>query len=128
MPTNSRSNAIDNADKAAHTTTLNSSAGYVTMINTYTVTPDRAEELLSFLKKATEDTVRHVPGFVSANLHMNFEKTQIVNYAQWVNGAALVAARDNTALVALMQEQLKFADTFTPMPYGLRVCIPAAKS
>jgi hypothetical protein len=24
-----------------------------------------------------------VPWFVSANLHVNFERTQVVNYAQW---------------------------------------------
>jgi hypothetical protein len=33
--------------------------------------------------RATNETVRYVPWFVSANLHVNFERTQVVNYAQW---------------------------------------------
>lgn len=33
--------------------------------------------------RATNETIRYVPWFVSANLHVNFERTQVVNYAQW---------------------------------------------
>ena len=36
-----------------------------------------------FLVRATNEIIRYVPWFVSANLHVNFERTQVVNYAQW---------------------------------------------
>jgi heme-degrading monooxygenase HmoA len=63
-------------------TTLDSSAGYITNINTYKVAPERAEALLDLLIRAAE-TVRYVPGFVSANFHINLDRTRVVNYAQW---------------------------------------------
>jgi hypothetical protein len=43
------------------------------------------EGLLDFLVRATNETIRYVPGFVSANLHVNFDRTEVVNYAQWLN-------------------------------------------
>ena len=48
-------------------TTLDPSAGCITIINRYTVARERAEELLNFLVRATNETIRYVPGFVSAN-------------------------------------------------------------
>ena len=47
------------------------------------VAPEYAEALLNFLVRATNETIRYVPGFVSANLYVNFERTQVVNYAQF---------------------------------------------
>jgi quinol monooxygenase YgiN len=107
-------------------TTLDPSAGYITIINTYAVAPERAEALLDFLVRSTHETIRHVPGFVSANLHMNFERTQVVNYAQWKSREAIAAARENLEVVALMREQLQIADSFTPIQYELRQSVPAA--
>jgi quinol monooxygenase YgiN len=107
-------------------TTLDPSAGYVTIINTYAVAPERAEALLDFLARATEETIRYVPGFVSANLHLNFDRTQVVNYAQWKSREAIAAARENTKVVALMREQLQIADSFTPIQYELRQSVAAA--
>jgi quinol monooxygenase YgiN len=109
------------------TTTLDPKAGHVTIINTYAVDPERADELVDFLAAATHSTLRHVPGFVSANLHVAFDRTQVVNYAQWESREALVAARDNPEVVALVQEQTRIAKSFSPIPYALRVCIPAAR-
>jgi hypothetical protein len=51
--------------------------------STRTRSPERAEALLDFLLRATNETIRYVPGFVSASLHVNFDRTQVVNYAQW---------------------------------------------
>jgi quinol monooxygenase YgiN len=49
-------------------TTLDPNDGYVVLINTFKVEPDRAEELLGALSRATEHGMRQRPGFVSANL------------------------------------------------------------
>ena len=72
-------------ETGAGLTMLDPSAGYITIINTYTVAPERAEALLDFLVRATNETIRYVPGFGSANLHVNFDRTQVVNYAQWLS-------------------------------------------
>ena len=100
--------------------TLDPSAGYVTIINTYEVAPERADELLDLLARATADTIRFVPGFVSANFHVNFDHTQIVNYAQWENQEAIAAARDYPGVKAWIEEAAKVATSFSPVPYKLR--------
>jgi quinol monooxygenase YgiN len=101
-------------------------AGYVTIINTYAVAPERAEALLDFLVRATNENIRYLPGFVSAKLHVSFDRTQVVNYAQWRSREAIAAARENPTVVALMREQLQIADSFTPIQYELRQSVPLA--
>ena len=68
----------NNTSRAAHAapateaglTTLDPGAGYVTTMNTYTVAPERAEEVLDYLVRSAVETVRYVPGFVSMNFHV----------------------------------------------------------
>lgn len=108
-------------------TILDPRSGLITMINTYAVDPDRADDLVDFLVEATRSTLRHVPGFVSANLHVALDRAHVVNYAQWESREALAAARENAAVAALMQEQMKVATGFAPVPYELRASILAAR-
>ena len=82
----------DARETGSKLTTLDPSAGYITIINTYVVAPERAEALLNLLVRATAETIRHVPGFVSANFHINLDRTQVVNYAQWRSREAIAAA------------------------------------
>ena len=113
------------ADRAASLTTLDPDAGHVTVINTYAVAPERAEALLDLLARATEETLRHVPGFVSANLHVNLDRTEVVNYAQWRSRESLAAARDFPGVAARIGEAARVADRFAPVQYELRRSIPA---
>ena len=55
----------------------------MTVINVFTVAPDRQARLLDLLTRATESSVRHVPGFVSAALHRSLDGTKVTMYAQW---------------------------------------------
>jgi hypothetical protein len=82
MPKGSTSLAHPAPENGARLTTLDPAAGYITIINTYTAAPEPAEALLDLLIRAAE-TVRYVPGFVSANFHINLDRTRVVNYAQW---------------------------------------------
>ncbi|MFP3544418.1 antibiotic biosynthesis monooxygenase family protein [Rhizobium sp. SIMBA_035] len=123
---NDINSASAEANRLDTTTVLDPRDGYVTIVNTYVVDPVRADELVSFLVDATRSTVRHVPGFISANLHVAHDRTQIVNYAQWRNVGALTAARENPELASLMQEQLRIAKSFSPVLYRLQASIPAA--
>ena len=54
----------------------------IALINTFTVAPKRADELLAVLEKATHEVMRHVPGFVSANFHRSLDGRYVANYAQ----------------------------------------------
>lgn len=106
--------------------TLDPNAGHVTTINTYTVTPARAEEVLTYLVHSAEETVRYVPGFLSFNFHLSLDHTQIVNYGQWESREAVMAARENPQVKALMAKTVKVAGNSNSMPYLLRKSVPAA--
>jgi quinol monooxygenase YgiN len=64
-------------------TTIREDDFSVALINTFYVKPEKADELVQILTKATDEVMRHQPGFISANLHISFDKTRVVNYAQW---------------------------------------------
>jgi len=106
--------------------TLNPDAGYVTILNTYTVAPERAEELLQTLVRSTNETLQYVPGFVSASFHMNLDCTQVVNYSQWLSQEAIKAAGTDPKVQASMKEVGQIADKFTPILYDLRDSVMAA--
>ena len=111
----------------ASLTTLDPNSGLVTTINTYTVAPERAEEVLEYLIRSANETVRYVPGFLSFNFHLSLDRTQIVNYGQWESREAVAAARENPKIVALMSETTKIAGPSKSMPYELRKIVPAAE-
>lgn len=46
-------------------TRLDPRDGYAVLINTFRVAPERAEELMALLERATQETMRFQPGFVS---------------------------------------------------------------
>ena len=94
----------DHVSPTAHPTTLDPSAGHITIINTYVVAPEHADALLDLLARATRETIRHVPGFISANLHMKLDRTEVVNYAQWRNREAIAAAQANPDVQARIRE------------------------
>jgi len=64
-------------------TTIAENTGLVTLINVFTVDPSNQQELLDLLGHATDTSVRHVPGFVSAALHRSVDGTKVTMYSQW---------------------------------------------
>ena len=55
----------------------------MTVINVFTVAPEQQARLVDLLTRATESSVRHVPGFVAAALHRGLDGTKVTMYAQW---------------------------------------------
>jgi heme-degrading monooxygenase HmoA len=87
--------------------------GVVTLINVFTVDPDRQQQLVDLWQQATEETMRHQPGFISATIHRSFDGTKVVNYAQWESREAFAAMfRDPGASVHLT----RLAEIGTPAP------------
>jgi quinol monooxygenase YgiN len=72
-------------------TTIKQDAPHETFINYFIVEPEHAEELAELLITATEEVMRHVPGFISANIHLSKDHCRIVNYAQWESAAVFEA-------------------------------------
>ncbi|GAB3160808.1 antibiotic biosynthesis monooxygenase family protein [Amycolatopsis sp. NPDC004378] len=77
------------------TTTIDADAKLTTLINVFTVDPARQRELVDVLAAATEEVMRHQPGFVAANIHAGVEGTRVVNYAQWESEEAMRAMLGN---------------------------------
>ncbi|MFJ6567455.1 antibiotic biosynthesis monooxygenase family protein [Streptomyces sp. NPDC091292] len=65
------------------TVTIDPSRPVATLINVFTVSPDRQGELIALLARATEETMKHQPGFVRASFHASLDGERVVNYAQW---------------------------------------------
>lgn len=57
----------------------------IVLVNVFTVDPARQEELLQALEAATRSRFVHLPGFVSANLHVSLDGRRVINYAQWTD-------------------------------------------
>jgi len=100
-------------------TTLNTDTGVVTLINTFTVAPENVEDLLEVLSKAAEQTMRHMPGFISANFHVSDDRRHIANYAQWRSKADFEAMLKAPAAQKHMKEAVGIAKSAQPVLYSL---------
>jgi len=67
----------------------------VVLINVFTVAPELQQTLIDLWQRATDDVMRHMPGFISANLHRSLDGTKVVNYAQWESMEAFNAMRQH---------------------------------
>jgi quinol monooxygenase YgiN len=63
--------------------TIDPSRRLLTLINVFTVEPEKQGELATLLIDATEKAMQHVPGFISASIHRSLDGQRVVNYAQW---------------------------------------------
>jgi quinol monooxygenase YgiN len=75
----------------------------LTLINVFTVEPENQEKLVKLLTDATEETMKHLPGFISANIHRSFDGTRVVNYAQWESQESFEAMQEDPRAAAHMQ-------------------------
>lgn len=97
-------------------TQINPAADVVTLINSFTVEPERQHELIALLIDATEQVMRHQPGFVSANIHAGLDGTRVANYAQWQSVPAFEAMLANPECRKHMAAAAEIA-TFDPVLY-----------
>ena len=88
----------------------------VILINVFTVEPARQHELIELLTRATEESVRHARGFISARLHRSLDGTKVTMYAQWRSSEDYQAMRENPAPLPYLQRALAIA-RFEPSMY-----------
>jgi heme-degrading monooxygenase HmoA len=98
-------------------TTIQKHGPHATLINVFTVEPERAAELAALLDDATEKVMRHVPGFVSANIHVSTDGTRVVNYAQWETAEAFTAMQSDPTAREHMAGAAALASGFDPHLY-----------
>jgi quinol monooxygenase YgiN len=97
--------------------TIEQHSPYATLINVFTVEPDKAPELAALLTSATDEVMRHQPGFRSANIHVSTDGTRVVNYAQWDSAAEFDAMQANPAAREHMAKAAALASGFDPHLY-----------
>lgn len=89
------------------------------LINTFTVAPERADELLQVLIDATENVMRHRDGFVSANFHVSHDRRHLANYAQWTSRETFEAMLADPVAQKHMGRAAAIAEHFEPITYAL---------
>jgi quinol monooxygenase YgiN len=88
----------------------------VTLINVFTVEPSKQQELVALLTRATERSVRHAAGFISAHLHRSLDGTKVTMYAQWRSVEHYQAMRADPTPLPYLQQALAIAK-FEPGVY-----------
>ena len=106
-------------------TTIDPHSSLATLINVFSVEPERARELAGLLTTATDEVMQHVPGFVSANIHLSTDGTRVVNYAQWESAEAFQAMLKNPAVREHMDKCAAVATSFEPHLYTVESVHPA---
>lgn len=98
-------------------TTIEEHSACATLINVFTVEPERSRELAELLRIATDDVMADLPGFISANIHLSTDGTRVVNYAQWTSAEAFQAMLNNPDTREHMDRAAALATSFDPHLY-----------
>ncbi|MEU3825468.1 antibiotic biosynthesis monooxygenase [Streptomyces sp. SID486] len=85
-----------------------------TLINVFAVSPDRQDELIELLARATEETMKHQPGFICANFHASLDGERVLNYAQWETEEHYRAMLANPEARVHMEQAAKIATDVQP--------------
>ena len=85
-------------------TTISTENEVMTLINVFTVEPERQRQLVALLVEATDAVMTNMPGFISANIHRSADGTRVVNYAQWRSAADFAAMRSHPSAIPHLHE------------------------
>ena len=94
--------------------TIRKGQDVLTLINVFTVKREDQDKLVRLLADATEQTMKRLPGFVSASIHKSLDGTKVVNYAQWRSKADFEAMQKNPEAGPHMKAAAAIA-TFEPI-------------
>ena len=62
--------------------TISTNNEVATVIIIFNVEPEKQQQLIDTIAEFV-NTVKHLPGFVSANIHKSLDGVKVANYAQW---------------------------------------------
>lgn len=84
-------------------TTIRKTNPVITMVNVFTIEPEKQQAFLNALRFELDTVMRKQPGFVGSNIHSSFDGTRILNYTQWESQEAFEASHDNDEYLALRE-------------------------
>jgi len=99
-------------------TYIDGSKKICTLINVFTVDPEKCQSLFELLKEATENVMSKLPGYISANLHISDDQKTITNYAQWKSLEDFAQIQKNEEARKHMQKAAELASEFKPVTYN----------
>jgi len=116
------------AKQATNVSQIDSESNIITMVNVLTPQEGKQGEVIQRLQAGMDETMRHQPGFISANVHKSLNSNHVVVYAQWKDQKSVDAA---TKLIMEGQAP-NMASVFTMAepafhPYEVISIHPAAK-
>ena len=83
--------------------TISNNSKILTLVNVFTVDPAQQQKLVDTLIEATQKTMKHMPGFISASIHKSFDGAKVINYAQWKSRADFDAMTRNPETIPHMK-------------------------
>jgi antibiotic biosynthesis monooxygenase (ABM) superfamily enzyme len=98
--------------------TIDSNKKICTFINVFTVEPEKHLELLELLKETTENIMSKLPGYISASIHLSFDKKTVTNYAQWESLEDFQNMLRNQDALIHRKKVAAIATDFKPATYG----------
>lgn len=96
-------------------TSISSKKEIFTLINIFRVDEENQQQLVDLLVEATEETMKDLPGFVSANIHRSHDGKRVVNYAQWKSRQHFEAMLSNDEAIPHMKRAEKLVTDFEPI-------------
>ena len=99
-------------------TAIDSNKKICTLINVFTVDPEKQLELFALLKEATEKVMSKMPGYLSANLHLGDDKKTVTNYAQWASLSDFQNMMKNQEAMVHMKQIAAFVSEIRPVTYS----------
>ncbi len=88
--------------------------------------PGLGDGIVELLRQATEDVMRHIPGFITANIHVSTDGTRVINYAQWRRAEDFRAMLADPAAREHMSRCADIATSFDPHIYTVESVHQAA--
>ena len=100
-------------------TSISPRGNLVTLVNVFTVEPDKQQALVDLLTRATDETIQHLPGFISANIHRSLDGIRVTNYAQWRSRDDFEAMLHNPAAAPHLKDAAALAISVDPHLYDV---------
>jgi len=98
----------------------------LTFVNVFSCEPANQEKLVCTIQRETEETVRHIPGFVSASIHRSIDGCRVANYAQWTGVEAFHDFLESESGTQMMQRVHRYASALDIHLYEVCVAYTAA--
>ena len=96
---------------------IDDGAEVFTLINTFTVVPDKQDAVIASLRSFTEEHARLLTGFIAASVHASADGRRVVNYVQWKTKGDLSAMMATAAAEAHVAEVGTLAEHVDPVVY-----------